>query len=459
MRSACPALVCVLALIFASSVSRDGHAGEKEKRMSTAELLAIINALSNGEMKVWDETPALALAEFGPASKETVPALMAYALKGPHPWPERYYRHTWIFQALGNIGPEAADAIPLLIAGATQSGGVVVRTTAVRTIRNMGAAAVPVLIKALKSPEAFDLEGSRRAFTPSSSMWLKRDETDIKIRAAFLLGYIGADAREAAPALVHALTEDKDNFVRAMAAFSLGMIAPDSAEVRKALIQVLRREEQNEYVHWGAAVSLGKMSRFGREAVAVLVLLTRDLQYIIEAQKIPGILGRPRKEGLGRLDIPARQAVRAAKALINDDKAGDILEGTSGMMARVEDAALSEIREAAWRYYDWHVRTWAVLLLGHYPKSRKSTREEQAIIVDEAVSMLLRTLRTENSAFNFLDLSVAQALGEIGPEAKAATPALIERLREDRGKALVIFGDALRKIDPSVDVRKAMTKE
>ena len=121
--------------------------------------------------------------------------------------------------------------------------------------------------------------------------------------------------------------------------------------------------------------------------------------------------------------------------------------------------ALSEIREATWRYYDWHVRTWAVLLWGRYPESIKSTGEERALVVDEAVSMLLRTLRTENSAFNFLDLSVAQALGEIGPEAKAAVPPLIERLREDQGKALVIFGDALHRIDPSVDLKKAMTKK
>ena len=449
----------VLAAVLACCVARCGHAAGKEQDVSAADRANVIQALIKGELKVWDDDAALALAGFGPADKDTVPALIEYALKPPHPHPERYYRHVWVFQALGNIGPEAKEAVAVLIAGATQSGGVLVRTAAVRAIRDIGAAAVPVLIKALKSPAEFNLEECRRAFVPSSGIWLKREETDIRIRAAFLLGYIGAEAKEAIPALIEALREDKDSFVRAMAAFSLGMIAPDSPEVRTALVQALKREEQNEYVHWGAAVSLGRMSQFGRETVAVLVLITRDLQYIVEAQKIPGILGRPRKEGLGRLDLPARQVVRDARALVNDDKASSIPEATAGIMAKVEDAALSEIREAAWRYYDWHVRTWAVLLLGHYPASVKAAGDERAIIVDEAVSMLVRTLRTENSACNFLDLSVAQSLGEIGPEAKAAIPALIERLREEQGKALVIFADAIHKIDLSVDVEKAMTRK
>jgi HEAT repeat protein len=57
---------------------------------------------------------ALDLAEFGPAAKPAVPALIK-AVEDPSQWPDRHQvDRQYAIIALGDIGPEAQAAIPVL---------------------------------------------------------------------------------------------------------------------------------------------------------------------------------------------------------------------------------------------------------------------------------------------------------------------------------------------------------
>src|SRR5438034_1140724 len=83
----------------------------------------------------------------------------------------------------------------------------------VKTLKEGGAAAVPVLVELLRQDQKGD-------WASSGVRWM----------AADLLGQIGVDASASVPVLVEALKDD-DAQVRAVAARSLMAIAPDGKEM------------------------------------------------------------------------------------------------------------------------------------------------------------------------------------------------------------------------------------
>jgi HEAT repeat protein len=89
--------------------------------------------------------------------------------------------------------------------------------------------------------------------------------------AARVLGFIGPDARLAAPALLRA-TKDKDSGVRRCAFFALGRIQPD-AEITVPVL-VARLDDPYPGAQWQAALALG---RYGPEARAAVPALLRTL--------------------------------------------------------------------------------------------------------------------------------------------------------------------------------------
>ena len=133
-------------------------------------------------------------------------------------------------QALGGIGPAAADAVPAL-ADALKDRDVddVPRSAAV-ALRKIGPAAVPVLADALKDQDA----GVRRSATGA-------------------LGGIGPAAAAAVPVLADAL-KDQAADVRWSAAVALGKIGPAAAA---ALIDALK--DQAADVRELAAEALGEI--------------------------------------------------------------------------------------------------------------------------------------------------------------------------------------------------------
>ena len=116
-------------------------------------------------------------------------------------------------RALATMGPRAKEAVPApLAAMARRSSGIEFEMAVDRTLRAIGAAAVPDLVDALRDGDA-----ERRFY------------------AARALMKIGPAAAEAVPALVHTLENDPDYGVRANAAAALGDMGPRAAPAVPAL--------------------------------------------------------------------------------------------------------------------------------------------------------------------------------------------------------------------------------
>ena len=137
-------------------------------------------------------------------------------------------------EALGEIGPDAKDAIPTLI-DLLQDREVYVRKSAANALGEIGLhakEAVPALITALGDEDSW-----------------------VRVYTAEALGKIGA--KEAVPALIGAL-EDEDNYVRRHATEALGEIGPDAKDAVPALIKLL--EDEDKYVQGKAVTALKKIT-------------------------------------------------------------------------------------------------------------------------------------------------------------------------------------------------------
>ncbi len=124
--------------------------------------------------------------------------------------------------ALGEMGPEAKDAVPALIQ-TLGDGDEHVRRAAADALGEMGPEAkeaVPALLQALEDAE-----------------WSVREA------AAVALGKIGPEAKEAVAALIQALA-DEDLSVRWRAANALRDIGPEAKDAVPALVQALADESE-----------------------------------------------------------------------------------------------------------------------------------------------------------------------------------------------------------------------
>ncbi|MCC6125322.1 MAG: HEAT repeat domain-containing protein [Pirellulales bacterium] len=102
----------------------------------------------------------------------------------------------------------------------------------VEVVAEVGAPAVPVLVKALAEPP-------------------------LRARVAAILGRLGPDARKAAPALAEVLGQDKSPAVRREALIALGAIGPFAAEQSSAIAKVLKDDDSQ--LRAAACYALGKI--------------------------------------------------------------------------------------------------------------------------------------------------------------------------------------------------------
>lgn len=135
--------------------------------------------------------------------------------------------------ALGQLGPDAAPAVPALAAAFRHPDDDVPRLVA-RTLAKIGPAAVPALKQSLSDPS----QTVRRQAVESLG-WigqpavgvlieaLQNDKPAVRLSAARALGRLGPDARDAVPALIQAV-DDPDQEVRSAAGRALGRVGPGS---------------------------------------------------------------------------------------------------------------------------------------------------------------------------------------------------------------------------------------
>jgi HEAT repeat protein len=215
---------------------------------------------------------AEALGEIGPDAVEAAPALVA-ALEDP----EVHVRFR-AAEALGNIGPAAVEAVPALVTALKDQDTLLVAPSAAQALGKIGPdaiEAVPVLLATLEDPgihSAIRFEAARALGNigadaavagPALVSVLRDPNASVRLCAAEALGKIGPDAVEAVPPLVAAL-EDPDLDVRCNAARALGNIGPDAAMAGPALVNLLK--EPVERVRSSAAEALGKIGPDAAEA-------------------------------------------------------------------------------------------------------------------------------------------------------------------------------------------------
>ena len=182
-----------------------------------------------------------ALGQFGPAAKDAIPELAELLT-------DRQFGFT-AAQALGRIG---SDAVPSLVK-ALESGDQQTQRAAVQALSQIGpdaAAAVPVLLKMLTAP---DRSGSRvmvqsalrrigPAAAPELAKLLISKETAVRRAAAEALQQFGGDARSALPALEKA-AGDEDATVRRVASPAAFQAGSRSAAVVRALADALTSDD------------------------------------------------------------------------------------------------------------------------------------------------------------------------------------------------------------------------
>ena len=232
------------------------------------------------------------------------------------------------------------------------------------------------------------------AAVPVLAQLLQSGKVEARWRAADLLGQMGADARDAAPALVQALS-DADPHVCAVAATALAAIGPAGPEAVPPLrdllgsdnavpalralarygdkaaavvpraIELLRDEDSE--VRWNAARTLGKIGPAAKEAVPALTAAMHDREALVRehAAEALGDIGAAAKDAvpdlivalkdpdprvrrdvvrsLGQIGPEARSAGEAIRPLLKD-KDAKVRKAAIIALEQIEKPAAGESR-------------------------------------------------------------------------------------------------------------------
>ena len=198
---------------------------------------------------------------------------------------------------LGEIGPEAKDAIPALIQLLQdQDAEGFARANAALALGQIGEGAkdaMSVLIQALRDQDKYvrrDAAGALEEIGTPRAIKAAKD----RHRMVVTLGWIGSE--DEIPALIQALqNEDKD--VRVNAAWTLGQRVESAVDAVPILIRALR--DQDEWVRYHAALALGEIGEGASNAVPALMHALRDQDKYVRRYAV-GALGK-----IGKGAVPA----------------------------------------------------------------------------------------------------------------------------------------------------------
>jgi HEAT repeat protein len=414
-----------------------GFTRDKLRNDLKAAVPALVEALQDKNDAVRAEVVS-ALGAIGPPAKEAVPKITAL-LEDPN----KLIRRTAAL-ALWWIDSQAKVAVPILIEGLEDKGADLIdRQACVYVLGEIGAqaeAAVPALIGLLRGIQKStrtetSVELSQNAAealgrlgepaVPALTTQLRDKDPDIRKNAAWALWRMGPKAKAAVPALCE-MSKDGNASVRLFAVAALGKIGPAAGGAVPALIE--RLQDPDGKIRVKASWALGSIGSAAKDAVPGLIATLKDkekearesatwaLGKIGQGAKaaIPALIETAKMdkehglaaEALGRIGAEAKAAVPTLVAMLDQSPA----------QARIRIAL------AHWR------------ITGHE---------------ETAVKVLTAALTGEQSADR---CAAADALGEMGPKAKAAVPALIAMAKKKTGDDhfldLEAARRALKKIDP-----------
>lgn len=359
----------------------------------------------------WQERQAAA-EELGKIGKPAVPALIDLLEFDNAP----SFAHVHLAaQALGEIGPDAADAIPVL-AGLLEDfddmhvlGGVHVAGSASDALARIGPPAVSVLLEAFRHRDA-----------------------RVRREAAGALGHIGPAAREAVPALIGAASADAD--VGPYAIRALGKIGPVNHAVVPAIVQALKSPQEETII--SAMDAIGEIGPAARNATPALTPVMKDERMKIRIKAARAIW---RVEGKSLEDVQRLTLALASDEVAYRMFAADALNALGPEAEEAVPALIGAIKDE-----DPWVRRFAVQAAGSIGPAAK----EAVPALVEALKDPAYQLGEEDHGGPRVRRFAAWALGEIGPEAKDAIPALTAALSDDQKWVRSTAEQALAKIAP-----------
>lgn len=341
---------------------------------------------------------------------------------------------------LGDLGAAARTAAPALYAALKEDREPEVRSQCGKALAQIGPHALPFLLQGLDdkdrvvrswSVRAVGLIGpeAKEAVGPLTKA-LKDSQAGIRGGAAQALGEIGPAAEASAPALIEALA-DSDKDVRARAAAALARIGPDTAARLEAALK-----DDRPAVRHGAARVLASFGPEAADAVPALgqALKDKDAKVRFFAAAALGEIG-PKAEPAVPLLIEALK-----------DKDQDVQAQAAGSLALVGPSATPALARALSDPEAVAIRPTLLYVLGQLGPDARA-----------AVPALTDLLKDKDP--NVVRLAVL-ALGTLGPEAKGAVPTLKELLESKSTDVRLGAALALVRIEPqNKDAPERLNKE
>jgi HEAT repeat protein len=307
---------------------------------------------------------------------------------------------------------------------------------------------VPPLIESLESKdghvraeaaEELGLIGPiAREAIPALLRRLKDSEGMVRVKAADALARIDSKNPAALPAVIAALKDESEK-VRRAAAEALGGFGPAANAAVPTLIEALKDVDPN--VRWAAADALRDIGPEAKTAIVPLIEALKDEHIRSAAAEALGGIGREAKAAIPPLEAALKDQKpemrrAAAWSLLQIDSSNDDRTTAAVMIliGGLEDhyLTLELLRRVSFVYN----KTAGVFALTKLLKSENvNTRWMAARILGEngpgakpAVPALIETLKDKERSPR---IWTTIALASIGPEAKAAIPALTEASKND----------------------------
>jgi HEAT repeat protein len=282
--------------------------------------------------------------------------------------------------ALGNMGPLAKAAFPVLANAAKTETGKAVRDKCVDAMNKIGA------------PRPGDLSD----FLAS----LKDPRSGLRAAAAQAIGMIGPDAKNAGPPLEKALA-DPSTDVRISAAQALWNTKSKSAKDLTP-IAVICLQDNDSGVRSRAATALGSFQIGDNEVLDALQTALGDSSGKVRVQAA---------YALGNIGLAAKKALPKLVEALNDSEVKVRLVAAQALWVLDKQTQGVGVLAEALKNPDAEIRISAAMSLARIGKEAKSAVPALAL----ALSDRDKVVRAH----------VAEALYNIGPEAREAVPALI----------------------------------
>lgn len=332
------------------------------------------------------------------------------------------------------------------------------KTSSWWSARKEGDEPIAALIEGLKDPDprsrwvaAMKLAGKGAlAKEASSALAAPAKEKDFMVRLATFraLGGIGAPA---VPTLI-GLIQEKDENVSLSAIQALGAVGPVAKEAIGPLQRVIESPSVEAWTRGACAEALGKIGAADPKIISSLLTLLGDSDRVVArgasdglghagSPALPGLI-QVLKEGVAgaqthaawavaKLGPPAKDAVPALILLLRSQNEESLWAATSALGSIGSSArdAVPPLRELA--------------TTGKGESKGRALQALGRIAPSEAVPVLVKALQDPDPDARYV---AAQTLGELGPAAKSARPALAEALKSADEFTKEAIQEALRKI-------------